>query len=147
MRIHCPACNAAYDVPEALLAAGKPVRCAKCGAIWTPEFPPPSEPAPGPAREPALRAPAPPEPAPAEPPSRPRLPSLRTPEPAAGAEDERLPPQNYEDFSRAGRGALLGWAVSLIVLIALGVAAVGWRDAVMAAWPASERLYAALGLR
>jgi predicted Zn finger-like uncharacterized protein len=143
MRIHCPACNAAYDVPEALLAAGKPVRCAKCGAIWTPEFALPPEPAP----EPALRAPAPPEPAPPEPTSRPRLPSLRPPEPAAGADEERLPPQNYEDFSRGGRGALLGWAVSLIVLIGLTVAAVGWRDTVMAAWPASERLYAALGLR
>ncbi|MBN9509749.1 MAG: zinc-ribbon domain-containing protein [Alphaproteobacteria bacterium] len=141
MRIHCPACAAAYDVPEALLAAGKPVRCAKCSKIWTPVSdvgaPPPHAAA-------VLPEPSPVAPPP-EPPSRPRLPSLRTPG-ARGAEEERLPPQNYEDFSRGGRNSLLGWAVSLAVLVGLGVAAVAWRDAVIAAWPASERLYTVLGL-
>ncbi len=147
MRIHCPACAAAYDVPEALLAAGKPVRCAKCSEIWTPALevaapPPPAAEEPFEPAPPDLPPAAPPPP---EPPSRPRLPSLRTPGPA-GVDEERLPPQNYEDFSRAGRSSLLGWAVSLVVLIGLGAGAVVWREAVIAAWPASERLYAVLGL-
>lgn len=37
MRIVCPACDAAYDVPDAMLAGGpRVVRCAKCGREWTP---------------------------------------------------------------------------------------------------------------
>ena len=36
MRIACPSCSAAYDLPEEQLAAGRAVRCARCGAKWTP---------------------------------------------------------------------------------------------------------------
>src|SRR3974390_1113749 len=36
MRIDCPSCQAAYDVPDRLLSAGRTVRCARCGGEWTP---------------------------------------------------------------------------------------------------------------
>ncbi len=47
---------------------------------------------------------------------------------------------------RSGAAPLIAWLASLAVLIALVFAAYAWRDRVMAAWPPSERLYAALGL-
>lgn len=36
MRIQCPDCAAAYEVPEAMLVPGRPVRCARCGQRWQP---------------------------------------------------------------------------------------------------------------
>lgn len=47
---------------------------------------------------------------------------------------------------RVRAAALTGWAVSLVLLAALGWGSVRWRGDVMRAWPPSERLYAALGL-
>ncbi|MFC7608495.1 MJ0042-type zinc finger domain-containing protein [Teichococcus aestuarii] len=46
MRLECPACAAAYDVPDALLAPGRAVRCVRCAQSWVPlparlEAPPP----------------------------------------------------------------------------------------------------------
>ncbi|PWC28983.1 zinc-ribbon domain-containing protein [Teichococcus aestuarii] len=46
MRLECPACAAAYDVPDALLAPGRAVRCVRCTQSWVPlparlEAPPP----------------------------------------------------------------------------------------------------------
>jgi predicted Zn finger-like uncharacterized protein len=35
MRLTCPACGAAYDVPDdAIPAAGREVECSDCGAVW-----------------------------------------------------------------------------------------------------------------
>lgn len=36
MRIVCPSCSATYEVPDSLVTAGRVVRCARCGADWTP---------------------------------------------------------------------------------------------------------------
>ena len=36
MRIVCPGCEAAYEVPEAMLSPGRTVRCARCGRDWVP---------------------------------------------------------------------------------------------------------------
>lgn len=36
MRIVCPGCEAAYEVPEAMLSPGRTVRCARCGRGWIP---------------------------------------------------------------------------------------------------------------
>jgi predicted Zn finger-like uncharacterized protein len=43
MRIVCPACSAAYEVPDALLGTGRPVRCARCEHEWMPADPRPTE--------------------------------------------------------------------------------------------------------
>jgi hypothetical protein len=44
------------------------------------------------------------------------------------------------------RGAVAAWAASLVILVALGFAAVHFRTEIMQAWPPSARAYALLGL-
>jgi predicted Zn finger-like uncharacterized protein len=36
MKIACPICDASYEVPESVLAARRPLRCARCGHDWIP---------------------------------------------------------------------------------------------------------------
>jgi predicted Zn finger-like uncharacterized protein len=36
MNIACPICDASYEVPESVLAARRPLRCARCGHDWVP---------------------------------------------------------------------------------------------------------------
>ena len=154
MRIVCPSCDAVYQVPDAMLAAGaRAVRCAKCGQEWTPAPAEPvshDDPPPQPSAEPPPSAPV-IQPLP-EPPTRAesRLSSYRartgTRVLVDDAIDERLPPRDYETI-RGGRGAWIGWVLSVLLLVGLAVAAVAWRGPIMAAWPPSERLYGILGLR
>ena len=139
MDIACPNCAATYRVPEALLAQGKPLRCAACGETWVPELPPapaveeapPAEPpvaeipaaeaAPAvveaPAPEAAALAPEPTAPPPDAPP--PALPPETPPvaPPARHASPASPPPLNplvlQRRTARAGgrrRGLALGFA-------------------------------------
>ena len=62
MNIACPICDASYEVPESVLAARRPLRCARCGHDWIP-----GDDAPAP--EPAAAQPEPPPEAVAEAPS------------------------------------------------------------------------------
>ena len=153
MRIVCPSCDATYDVPDAMLAGGaRKVRCVRCGNEWVPTGvtvaplafeepraetrayhppPPPAPPAEPPLLEPLARV---------EPRLHPLRPRHDVAREMAGPVLEAAPPP------RAGVTAMIAWGASLVVLVALGVAAVQWRAEVMAAWPPSERLFAALGL-
>jgi predicted Zn finger-like uncharacterized protein len=157
MRIACPACEATYDVPDAMLAGGtRMVRCARCGNEWSPQATsaaplPPEEPeapdadffrGPLPSVKPVAAPPAEPEP-----PGRhePRLNPLRPRAEARLPEPPPLPPEEPPRRSRAG--AVVAWVLSLLVLAAAGGAAVTWRAQVMAAWPPSERVFSAVGLR
>ena len=152
MRIVCPSCQAAYEVPDAILAAGpKLVRCARCGTEWTP--PPLAAPI---ATEQVVTEPAAPaaaEPQAGLPPPRaePRLSSFRqrpppvADVPPAGGADHGLPPEPARPPPLYA--AILGWVLSVALLAGLGWAAVTWRASVMAAWPPSERVYMAVGLR
>lgn len=141
MRVICPACEAIYDVPDARLGEGKlRVRCTRCEHEW--EFdaaapvPPPADAADAGAKEenpppevtaaPGAEAPQAPPPLVAE--KRPRLQS-------AAAE----PP-------RSGRATLLGWGLSLLVIVAAASVAVHFRAPIMHAWPASERAYGWFGI-
>ncbi len=45
MRIDCPGCAAAYDVPASVLTARRVMRCARCGTEFTPQAPFPRAPA------------------------------------------------------------------------------------------------------
>lgn len=65
MHLECPACAAAYEVPDSLLAPGRAVRCVRCGESWVPLPPrlaappprlalPPLRPSPPAAPEPGL---------------------------------------------------------------------------------------------
>ena len=146
MRIVCPACEATYDVPDALLA-GRPrvVRCVRCGKEWTPVASsiaplPPDEPLAAPLPPPL---PLPPLPEPIARPE-PRLKPLRARPEFQLAEP--LPEPEEEPVRRSGGRAVVAWVLTILVLAAAGGAAVQWRAQVIAAWPPSERVYAALGL-
>ena len=133
MRIVCPACSAAYNVPDAMLRPGKRVRCARCGEHWSPveiAVPPP----PTPAVEPA-------------PPLLARVPdALAMPEPEDRADWMGARPEHHPRRRPAGVDVWLGWLVTLVVLAALGWGAAVYRADIMRAWPPSQRLYAVLGL-
>lgn len=149
MRLSCPACDAAYDLPETLFLTGaRKVRCVKCGHAWmagerapaTPEEPPPAAVAPPPAEpgpeaeaeEAPARRPLPlrrrAAPPPAEPPPLPDLLLAPPPEPRG-----------------SGRPLAVAWAASVLLLAVACWAGWEYRGQVVAAWPASARLYTALG--
>ncbi len=153
MRIVCPSCSAAFEVPKTRLAPGQAVRCARCGTGWTPLAAP--EPAKVAQSGVAQSTVAQSEVAQSEQsPERP-LPS-RNPEPviltksavlAAPRRTLLAPLLNRLNLTLMAEPALVaGWTVSIAVLLALVWAAVIWRSDVMHAWPPSERLYTTLGL-
>jgi predicted Zn finger-like uncharacterized protein len=135
MRIVCPSCSAAYDVPDAQLTAGRIVRCARCAVEWTP-VPPAAAP-------PEAEAPPPPstdEPAP---------PPVRTPEaPLAPTPRQSAMDRLAAHPVRLQRSTLLrlAWAASLVLLVLAFGAAFAWRDRIVSAWPPSAHAYAALGM-
>ena len=131
MRLVCPSCRAAYDVPDHRLRTGtQRLRCTRCAHEWTmdrPAPPPPAEPAPAaPAAATRLRAAAPP--------------LVATPRtaPIAG-----FPP--LRDPAGFDRRALAAWAATVVLLAGLGLAAARYRAEIMQAWPPSQRLYALFG--
>jgi predicted Zn finger-like uncharacterized protein len=154
MRIVCPSCSAAYEVPDSMLGGRKAVRCARCGDEWRP-FEPEAEAKAEPEIEPELTA-------------RPQPP--REQEIVTRLELERPPrplpvePQPYERRMTGGAMAIdrlmaapqppqrsnlvltLAWLASVVVIAAALFAAYAWRAEVMAAWPPSVRVYAVLGL-
>ena len=134
MRIVCPSCAAAYEVPDARLLPGQPVRCAQCGTSWTPVAP-----------QPAAR-PVPPQPPPT---ARP----LPSPQSGPGSDVPVFAASPFAasfDRPRAGlaggAAVMAGWVVSIAAVIGMCWAAVTWRQDIMHAWPPSERLYSSLGL-
>ncbi len=136
MRTVCPSCQAAYDVPAAVLATGRMLRCARCRTDFLPEAP--VAPAGSP---PALAlADAAPDADPA--------PVVHVPAPAPA--ERLIPPETAEErVARSGPvpAVMAGWVASLVVLVALGWEFLAWHAAIQRVWPASERLYALLGVR
>ncbi len=118
MRLTCPACAASYNVPDAMLGAGRQMRCARCGHDWF------ATPAQG-IIEPTLPQPAPePEPAPV---------SITVPPPAPPPPPE--PPQR-----RAGLALPLAWAASLAAVGGWLAVTILWRSAIAEAWPPFTRV-------
>jgi predicted Zn finger-like uncharacterized protein len=143
MRVVCPSCRATYEVPDTLLGGAKRrLRCNRCGHEWLPE---PRETVTGAepeaprVRAGSLTAPAAPDP---EPRSAAQLRSVLGD--ARPVEFERRLAQRSRN---GGAVVLLGWLLSLLVLAGLGFAAYAWREDIIAAWPPSERVYLAVGLR
>ena len=123
MRINCPGCEAAYEVPEAQLGTARGLRCARCDRQWrtagrTPEPPEIAvvRAASTLLRQSAMRAAAP-------------LPAAAP----LAAVVPRLPAWG------------VGWAASLLLVFGLLGGFAHWRRPIMHAWPPSMRLYAALG--
>ena len=143
MRIVCPSCQAAYEVPDKLLSsAARKVRCARCGDAWMPEpiAAPGSVAAPG-----SIAAP--------DEAGRPAEPEPETkPAPLVAAVVPRVADRLVEDAAEPppGRGpavlAAVAWAASVALLAGAGWAAVAWRAEIMAVWAPSRRLFALLGL-
>ena len=147
MRIVCPSCSAAYDVPDGLLRGRRTVRCASCAREWNLTEVPPEAPD-------SLFRP--------EPPPMAERSEVMEAEPDASLEPE--PPRREgiprETIARViamnrlaqpppprGRGAVaVGWLLSVGLLVALAWLAYDWRIEVMNAWPPSVRLYGLLGL-
>ncbi len=134
MRIACPTCDTAYEVPESALKPGRKVRCARCETQWAP---PPVEP---PWQQPTraelerLYGPADDDDVSAEPPEAPAVSAM-----------DRL--SAYDKRQQRGRKALaVAWVLTAVVLIGLLAAGVAGRRTVMAAWPPSMRLYGLIGL-
>ena len=122
MRIVCPSCAAAYDVPDERLSPGRSVRCSGCEARWVPleQELPTQEPVPELVRKLPVLAEAGVVPA-----------ATRTAPPVVGSPSL----------------VMAGWVLTVLVLAGTGWAGYARRDAVMHVWPPSERVYAALGLR
>ncbi|MFC7477192.1 zinc-ribbon domain-containing protein [Dankookia sp. GCM10030260] len=138
MRIICPACAAAYEVPDRLLGTGRSLRCRSCGHAW--RVAPPAAGAPIEAAEagrpPAAAAvPLPPLP---EPP--PTAPLRRAPQ----IIDPPLP--RPSDLPLSGGIALrLAWGASLLAVAGMGLALWLFRAEIVEAWPPAARLYLMFG--
>jgi predicted Zn finger-like uncharacterized protein len=146
MRIACPSCSVAYDVPDSLLKAGRVVRCAGCGGEWTPVEAMAAEPEPAPP-EPPASAPEPP-PAAAAPPVptiADRAPPATEPAPRPASAMDRLvqPPARSSSLVQLR----LAWLASVLLLALLAWGAHAWRAQIVTAWPPSARLYAAFGMQ
>ncbi len=144
MRIECPCCAAAYDVPESLLPGRKSLRCARCGTEWTAGLPgaPPDE-SPEPKQAPPVEVIASPPAEESLRPVRPTRPmSLDRPSPTAMQRLVNI----AEPPPRPSLWPAAAWAASILVLALLVWAAFAWRTDIMQAWPPSTRVYAALGL-
>lgn len=165
MDIACPNCAATYRVPEALLAQGKPLRCAACGETWVPEIPPapPAEDAPptGPPTEPptqpSLAESPSPEPVPGEVADEAPAAASPVPEPAADPPPRPAPPLSppplhppvLQRRPAVGRSVLalrLAWAASLVTVLLALAGLVLYADAIAAAWPPFARVTALLGV-
>ena len=127
MIISCPSCETRYALdPKNLGAAGRRVKCARCGHVWHQTPPEDAEPIMAPTVETPPR-----EEAPASP--------LRAAAP---------PPRNLPAKPRTGpsRTALAVWTSAALLVVALLTGLLLGRDQVAAAWPAAGGVYRALGL-
>ena len=132
MILTCPSCGTRYSVDGSKFpAAGRTVRCAKCGHSWH---------QPGEAAEPVLEQPA----AASEP-------VVETP-----AHESSSPTRSFAPVSVAAEperaplgpriAVMAGWAGLIAVVLLIAYAAVRYRQDIAAIWPQSAGVYAGLGL-
>jgi predicted Zn finger-like uncharacterized protein len=132
MRIDCPSCSSAYDVPDSLITAGRIVRCASCGDEWTPI--------------PAGATPA-PEPAQYEPDASPTIETREAPVVAEVPQQSAMARlAAHPAMPQPSTRLRLAWAGSVALLVLAIAAAFTWRHDIVTAWPPSARAYAMFGL-
>lgn len=134
MILSCPNCSARFLINAAALApAGREVRCGRCKHQWFATLP---EPEPMELEE-----------AEAEPSTPPPLPPPFS-EPATPVEPRPIPRGSnlpvVAKKRRASIGAVIGWVLLVLVVIALGVA-IAERETVMARFPETKAIYGAVG--
>lgn len=122
MILTCPACSTRYMVdPAAIGSSGRTVKCAKCAHQWAQPA------APAKAREAALSATRPPAVSGA----------------ATGGTARNLP--GFPVPGQPRYVTVAGWAALGVVIVALGTSLWLGRAQLVAAWPATARLYRAVG--
>ena len=146
MILTCPSCSTRYQADAAKFpAAGRQVRCAKCGNTWHQNPPDPE-----PVAEAVVEAPVeavmpPPDPPPADDlrenqqPSQPS--SIRAFAPAATVA-EKPPGQLGQTLA-----VVAGWIGLIAVVLAIGYSAVRYRQDIAAIWPQSAAVYSGVGLK
>jgi predicted Zn finger-like uncharacterized protein len=151
MRIACPACNAAYEVPDRLIGPGRRLRCARCGHDWdvqqsTPGVSAADDPGPPLIMRPQARLEAPPGPGSEPPPEPPphsvlrRAPQVLDQDAMPRPGGDAAAPMHFLD------GLWAAWAASILVVLAFLAALLVFRAEIAAAWPPAARLYTALGM-
>jgi predicted Zn finger-like uncharacterized protein len=148
MILTCPSCDTRYAVDGSKFpAAGRTVRCAKCGHSWHQAAeaaegeiaPEPSAPAPDEA----------PEPGPVMHPSVADAP-MSDPFPVGPSPTRGFAPAAVAPAPRAPLGPKLavvaGWAGLIAVVLLIAVSAVRYRQDIAAIWPQSAGVYSSLGL-
>lgn len=141
MQIVCPSCNARYLAPDAQIGPnGRRVRCARCSHVWRVVLPEAEAPT-ADALESTAAAPE-SEPAPEPPPASP-------PPGNGGIKVDPLPrnrlPAPADAHKRKSFGGVW-WALLAMVVGALAAAFYFGRATVLEVWPASTKLYEAVGL-
>jgi predicted Zn finger-like uncharacterized protein len=129
MRIVCPGCAAAYEVPANRLSPRKMVRCARCGCEWVAVQEAEADASDEANPDTALAA------DPAEPGGQrqPALPAITAMDRLAAAEPKRA----------RSAGLLIAWALTFVILAGGAAAVVVWRAPVVHAWPAAGRILGA----
>ena len=74
-------------------------------------------------------------------------PAERVPPAALAVVSDKLAPVMPDGRPRPRAAVMAGWVVSFMVLVAMGWSFMAWRVPIARVWPASERVYAALGFR
>jgi predicted Zn finger-like uncharacterized protein len=143
MILTCPACSTRYLVgDDAIGAAGRTVRCAKCGHTWHAEGVAAALSGEAPQAEPKARG------------EEATAPEQDAAPAKVSAAEEALRPRLRPIPRGSGLPALPGeyrrpvpWGWALLVLVVAGLIAglMLGRDAIVGAWPAANRLYASLG--
>jgi len=136
MELTCPACAAAYNVPDAMIGEGRQIRCARCGHQW---FATPSQGT----SESSEAPPAPPAPPPAEPEPAPT--TVLAPEPEPEPEPEAPAEPELTSPPPRSIGLWLAWAASLALVVGAAGALWQFQAAVTAVWPPFGRLAAWFG--
>ncbi|MEI9990664.1 MAG: DUF3426 domain-containing protein [Rhizomicrobium sp.] len=149
MILTCPQCATRYQTDAAKFpAAGRNVRCAKCGHVWHQIGPAPE---PDPEAEIEVHEPPPPPPPPPEPASiaaQPRVAAFApTPVTVAHAAEDVPAAAPRRGAPWLGRAAVVaGWVLLVGLILVIGVAAVRFRDNVATWLPQTSSFYAAAGL-
>lgn len=140
MILTCPSCSTRYQADAAKFpAAGRQVRCAKCGNSWHQAAPEP-EPI-------AIEALEVPEPVEAPPPDNGGdLRGASTPSPVrAYAPAASVPPPPPGQLGQK-LAVAAGWIGLILAVLAIGYSAVRYRQEIAVAWPQSAGVYSSLGM-
>ncbi len=153
MILTCPECATRYEIDSAKFpAAGRKVRCKKCGHVWfqagegdavAPEAPAPVVAAPDPVAEPAPAYTA-PEPEDDAPPARAYRGKVTS--------DEAIAPVARKPVrAKSGGWArtlthVFGWVALIGAILIIGWATMQYRKQIATSWPTSASLFARVGL-